>query len=741
MAEKDDLIPKFEDTEPLFEDTEEIVEGPKKMSNAQFFLKGAEQGMTLGFADELAGGIQSGMDKLAQLGVPGLLPEGVTQTPDQQTQELLSQGFKGDLPSTYEGARNEARKEYKQAEQDNPGMYIGGNIAGGALTAAIPGGVGAKLMQPLGSASKGAKLGEKILTAGVNAMPVGATIGAGMSEADNIKDLITDTTEGALLSGALGGSLTGAGLLAGGAVSKTGDIIKTKTPSIYRAYEKGKEGIKTYGEDFRIETNERLQNMTNKLKEFVVSKRNELTKKNDEIINKLGKQIDSTEKDIISYRKALTEKQSDRLEKAKLGYAKQIESKLLDQKAKIGKTYDAIEDQVKDSNVLFDVRQPIADLGENLQINGLLPDQAAAIQGRFAPYFERTDLTLPELKQMKILINRMAESNNPAVKGAAKKMYGQVINNQIGSIEQAGLQDVASNLKNANQKYFKLLDLEENFIGDLSQDRVLKQTLTDNQTLSTLDKLVKSDAKSLNTQDILQKKSDSLSPEVGNLINNITEDLQLKSKNLSNIPSESEMIGASGEIQRLKALLGQAKVKPEAKTQMDALMQVDEKGINDYIGNNLKNINNPVLEPNRQNIENVLKEYEMFTGKSLNKEASDLIKDTELVKDAAEEIRGMISPRSLGLIETAGQYPANMLGRAIKNFKPSTIKNVFKGDIKDIYSNIRRFNTPEADVYAKQLETAIQNGTQESKNAVLFSLMQQPAFRQMMNINEAEKEK
>lgn len=716
------------------------IEAPSRtpMSKMESFGKGVEQGVFFGHADELAGGVQGGLDKLMSL-IPGV------KSPNEVNEELKSQGFTGDLGDTYTDARNVARQDYKQAQQDNPKSYLGGNITGGALTSmAAP-----AIMAPVGNVLKGTGAVTNVLAkagnAAINAAPVGALAGEGMSEADNLKDLAIDTGEGALTSAALGGALNLGGQSISGAANKTGEIVKNKLPSIYRAYEKGKEGIKTYSDDFQAQTNEKLKETTDKLKQFVIGKRNELAQKNDAIISNLGKQIDNTEKDVLNYRKSLMEESKGKLEQSKLGYAKQIESKLLDQKAKVGKTYDVIEDQVANEGLTFNVRDQIANLGEDLQINGLMPDQAAAIQGRFAQYMDAGDLTLPELKQMKMLANKMMESKNPAIKASFRKMYGQINEGQIGTIEAAGMSDVANNLRNANQKYTKLLDLEDNFIGDLSKDRVLKQTLTDNDTLSTLERLVKTDAKSLNANDILTQKAQNLDPKFGNMVGNMAEDLQSKTGMIQNIPSEQQMLSNSGEMQRLQTLLSKAKTKPEIKTQMDQLLQSDEKGINDYLGNNLKNINNPLLEPNRQNIENVLQAYQKGTGKSLNKDASELMKDTELVKNASEEFRGMISPRSLGAIESTGQYPANMIGRTVKNISDATNKiksntttmqNVFKGDIKDVYANMKRFNSPEATAYAKQLETAMSNGTEESKNAVLFSLMQQPAFRQMMNLNK-----
>ncbi len=741
-----DMTPKFEDTEPLFEDTEEIA--PEKMSSGKIFQKGLEQGATFGGADEMAGGVQGMLDDAAMF-IPGLLPEGVSKTPNQVNEELLKQGFTGDLKDTYTSGRDDARKEYKQAQDQSNGEYMAGNIAGGALTAMTPMGIGSKLMNPVGNVLKGAGTATNVLAkagnVALNAAPVGAAYGLGASEADNLKDLAIDTGEGAATGAVIGGGLNLLGQGVAGGAGKAGEVIKTKLPSIHRAYEKGKEGIKTYGEDFQTQTNEKLKQTTDKLKQFVLGKRNELTQKNDEIINKLGKQIDNTEKDIFNYRNTLMEKGKGNLEQAKLGYAKQIETKLLDQKTKLGQAYDVIEDQVKDSGVTFDVREQIANLGEDLQINGLLPDQAMAIQSRFAPYFEKTDLTLPELKQMKMLANKMMESKNPAIKASFRKMYGQINESQINTLENAGISDVASNLRNTNQKYTKLLDLEDNFIGDLSKDRVLKQTLTDNDTLSTLEKIIKTDAKSLNATDILNQKAQNLDPKFGNLVGNISEDLQNKSAMLGKIPTAPEMTASSAEMQRLKALLEQTKAKPEIKNQMDALLQSDEKSINDYLGNNLKSVNNPIIDPNRQNIENVLQSYQKATGKSLNKDASELMKDVDLLKSVGKEASGSLSLNSLGMIKSVGQDVSNAAGRTIKNVNTAgeaikqgttTMSNVFKGDIKDVYSNIKRFNTPEASAYAKQLETAMSNGTQESKNAVLFSLMQQPAFRQMMNLNK-----
>lgn len=101
-------------------------------------LRGLAQGASLGFADEITGGLES---------------------------------LRGD--KTYEQARDESRANYHKAEDDNPLTYGAGQLGGGAATMLVPGAGVAKL-------------------AGL-----GAAAGLGNSEADNIGDQAVDTLKGA----------------------------------------------------------------------------------------------------------------------------------------------------------------------------------------------------------------------------------------------------------------------------------------------------------------------------------------------------------------------------------------------------------------------------------------------------------------------------------------------------------------------------------------------------------------
>lgn len=121
-------------------------------------LRGAAQGLSLGFADEITGALESAF-----------------------------------TDKTYEQARDESRANYKSAKDANPITYGAGEIGGGVATSFVPG----------LNIAKGASLAQM---AGKAALAGGA-MGLGKSEADNVRDMAIDTGKGALIGGATGGAI------------------------------------------------------------------------------------------------------------------------------------------------------------------------------------------------------------------------------------------------------------------------------------------------------------------------------------------------------------------------------------------------------------------------------------------------------------------------------------------------------------------------------------------------------
>lgn len=136
---------------------------------------GAADAATLGFSDELYGGVKA-------------LPQALFGSPES-------------FARTYADNRDTARNALRDARENNSSNYTSGSIAGTIGTAAIP----------FGNLARGAGLGRSVLTGA----GIGATAGLGGSEANNAYGLAQDATLGAGY-GAIGGAL---GYGAGRAVS------------------------------------------------------------------------------------------------------------------------------------------------------------------------------------------------------------------------------------------------------------------------------------------------------------------------------------------------------------------------------------------------------------------------------------------------------------------------------------------------------------------------------------------
>jgi hypothetical protein len=148
-------------------DTPETWEAKLKQPEftaTQSALRGAAQGATFGFADEITAGAQSVF---------------------------------GD--KTYKQARDENRNFDRASEEQNPNAYLGGNVAGGLATAVIPAGAAAGLGR---MAAQGAAMG--------------GVAGLGASEAEDLQGMVKDTAIGAGFGGAIPVGMN----LAGKAISK-----------------------------------------------------------------------------------------------------------------------------------------------------------------------------------------------------------------------------------------------------------------------------------------------------------------------------------------------------------------------------------------------------------------------------------------------------------------------------------------------------------------------------------------
>lgn len=182
-------------------------EKPEAISPLESTGRGFLQGGSLGFADEITGGVEALADTIGGS--------------DESWDDLYSKH------------RDESRANFKKAEKANPVAYGAGQLVGGGATAFIP----------VLNVAKGASLG---VTLGKLA-GLGATQAVGDSEATNARDLAED----ALMGGAIG---AGTGLVGEKVIAP---LIKNAPGYIKRGLVKGAKYLAGVDEDAALRQLER----------------------------------------------------------------------------------------------------------------------------------------------------------------------------------------------------------------------------------------------------------------------------------------------------------------------------------------------------------------------------------------------------------------------------------------------------------------------------------------------------
>jgi hypothetical protein len=159
----------------------DVATAPEEISQLESGLRGAAQGITMEFADEL----------------------------EAKARSLMGEG-------EYDKLLPEVRDQYKEAAAQNPVTYYGADVASSFLIP-VPG---------LGLASKavkGATLGAKAGRASLTGAAGGAIVGAGASEGGDLQTVGYDAAFGAALGGVAAPALVGAAPLVGKVAKKVGD--------------------------------------------------------------------------------------------------------------------------------------------------------------------------------------------------------------------------------------------------------------------------------------------------------------------------------------------------------------------------------------------------------------------------------------------------------------------------------------------------------------------------------------
>lgn len=180
--------------------------------------RGALQGATVGFGDELQGAVGKViLDRPVALGA--VFQPSPDDTPEIRKIKEEALAKQASAPTSYELVRDGARKANVKAEKAHPGYYFAGEVGGGVASSLAPVGALAK-----GGAAVKVGLGRALLRAMGSGAAMGAAAGAGNSEAELAGNGPAETNRLLLDSGI--GAATGAGSSAiGYGVSKAAPLL------------------------------------------------------------------------------------------------------------------------------------------------------------------------------------------------------------------------------------------------------------------------------------------------------------------------------------------------------------------------------------------------------------------------------------------------------------------------------------------------------------------------------------
>jgi hypothetical protein len=218
-------------------------------------LAGAAQGASLGFVDEMAGGLGALSYKLGELLGPKKIEatESLAQRRPEVAQRLEQiQSNVPTLGESYREARDASRGEFEALREASPGTFMLGEIAGGVAN-------------PLLAAKAGSKVGsEAIKTLAKQGAKLGAVGALGVSESDLTKGDIT----GAAMDVGTGAVI---GSIAGGTAGALGEKLKQykKFREFARSFQLGKEGQGISSDADQRIISGRVEEQAQKLADFI----------------------------------------------------------------------------------------------------------------------------------------------------------------------------------------------------------------------------------------------------------------------------------------------------------------------------------------------------------------------------------------------------------------------------------------------------------------------------------------
>lgn len=405
----------------------EDFEEEEEYSQLDSLLRGAAQGLTFGFADEIAGAGGAVVDTLKG---------------DSKLSNLLN---------AYRENRDISRSRFKEAEEQNPASFFAGDIGAGVTTGALTGGAGA--VANLGRV--GAKAGIKELAK--VGLKQGAAAGAGYSEGDTLGEVATDTALGGLVGAGAGAALPIAGKGISKGVDATLDAAgrlsakaRDKAPEIIKkagtAYDLAKKGVPVSGTAAEEALRESSLKSANDLLELSRQQYQKASKRvNDALTSKSNKKVDfSSELKTIE----------DAVNNSSLAP---------DDLRRVQKQIDQFKDITTSETVDSGTMKALADLDSKIKA------QTAASEALNAP----VSFTKPEVLPEAGVVQSVRTTTNPAGEAVADVIQSkipddEIITNTVERFKNVSLEEM-NNIKRELNNLQKSTSIDPKTKGVISQ--------------------------------------------------------------------------------------------------------------------------------------------------------------------------------------------------------------------------------------------------------------------------------
>lgn len=683
------------------------------LTTADDFSRGVIGGLTFGFGDEIAGGLEAGADLLT----------GSTSLDK--------------LKEAYQKHRDESRTLYKQAEERSPIASTIGNITGGIAPALLTMG-GSSAVQGAGALARiaaGAKAG----------LASGAVSGLGTSEADSIGGDIENTAKGAAYGALAGGALTTAveGVKGLGRNLKGVGKFIADTDLVQTPLEGRTEGLKN--RDLITRSGKKAAN------EILDDASDEIGNTFESAIDDAGKAVGESKENIAdkTYKASQAIKVlQDRIKLLENTPGTTAQKSAIELK-KVLK--DALEGIEKSQEVNYKTFSPdkvvpgVSSAKEELELELAMQNANRKVFGR--PELKSSYVS-SEAPTGKKLLTRLATAEEQV--GATERAVpifddaGNVVSHKLSADDLAGNFTNTANVKTVLDTPGvpeQILPGEVKSFTEMLKSRVGgadPEAMTGKQLLQMKNVLTQLGGVSVDGStlpDQIGRNFSKLSAEDFNkVLTNSEPEFASANKNYSSLIKALKNLGIKDEFFTIDPLTNEEILTPQAKNKLGSLLIRSGRAEETQSGRNASNLLKDSIDR--------LSDINPEAAKSLTektKDASNLFNLMQKTQGFNFANKSTFLKSGLGAIGNVEGLVERKARDAISSGAKS-LSNLAPDEIKQMAQKLISSGSAAKMKLAQELGPIMQNKDNVSRNAAIFALQQNPEYRKMLQEQDKEED-